>query len=254
MWIIMSKKLLIGKKFGRLTVIERSESILGGDKVKRYWGAWKCRCDCGNYKIVKTVDLNKGSVKSCGCIIKKYGTALRPGQRFGRLVTISYNKGKWLCRCDCGIVVNNLTIKLTSGNSKSCGCYNADSLSNRIGLLINARMRENPEINIAKRVWKEIYCDGDIKFDDFYRLSQFNCYYCGIYPNYTKVKNVSKYSRFYGLDNKFTFNGLDRIKNNRGHYLYNVVTCCKNCNRYKSDMDLSEFYEKIKSFKVRNDL
>ena len=50
------------------------------------------------------------------------------GQKFGRLTVVSLDKnikGKiyWLCKCDCGKIVSVLRSSLTSGNTKSCGCY-----------------------------------------------------------------------------------------------------------------------------------
>ena len=50
---------LIGQKFHRLTVIERSS---GGERVK-----WHCVCECGNKSIVVTSKLTSGLTKSCGC-------------------------------------------------------------------------------------------------------------------------------------------------------------------------------------------
>lgn len=44
------------------------------------------------------------------------------GKRFGKLIAVSYSKGKWLCKCDCGGETTTLTTNLTSGNTKSCGC------------------------------------------------------------------------------------------------------------------------------------
>ncbi len=55
---------LIGKRFERLIVIERSENIK--ERV-----AWKCQCDCGNTKIVTSQDLKHKKVKSCGCLRKE---------------------------------------------------------------------------------------------------------------------------------------------------------------------------------------
>lgn len=55
---------LTGKKFEMLTVIERA-----GDEYKR--GYWKCRCDCGNEKIVNGHHLRHGRIKSCGCYARK---------------------------------------------------------------------------------------------------------------------------------------------------------------------------------------
>lgn len=52
---------MIGKKFGRLTVIERAENAKNG-KTK-----WKCICECGNCVIVEGRHLRKGETKSCGC-------------------------------------------------------------------------------------------------------------------------------------------------------------------------------------------
>lgn len=39
---------------------------------------------------------------------------------------------------------------------------------------------------------------------------------------------------------------LDRIDNNRGYVISNVVACCKICNRAKSDMTINDFMDWIK--------
>lgn len=56
---------LTGKKFGRLTVIERC----GSDKDSK--PMWKCLCDCGNTAIVRGYCLRRKTkpTKSCGCLI-----------------------------------------------------------------------------------------------------------------------------------------------------------------------------------------
>lgn len=53
---------LEGRKFGRLTVIEK----VGMTKHNKV--LWKCQCDCGNESIVWTHSLISGHTKSCGCI------------------------------------------------------------------------------------------------------------------------------------------------------------------------------------------
>lgn len=50
----------MGQKYHRLTILEPANSINGRS-------AWKCQCDCGNIKIVKTEELRNGGTKSCGC-------------------------------------------------------------------------------------------------------------------------------------------------------------------------------------------
>lgn len=49
----------IGKKYGRLEVI----GVREGQKRK-----FQCQCDCGNVIFARPIDLEKGNVKSCGCI------------------------------------------------------------------------------------------------------------------------------------------------------------------------------------------
>lgn len=51
------------------------------------------------------------------------------GQRFGRLVAVSYEPGKWLCRCDCGKTTLATGGNLRSGNTTSCGCLRDENLS-----------------------------------------------------------------------------------------------------------------------------
>lgn len=53
---------LIGKKFGRLTVIKRVEN------TKNNKTQWLCKCDCGNYIKVQSYLLTHNYTKSCGCI------------------------------------------------------------------------------------------------------------------------------------------------------------------------------------------
>ncbi len=50
------------------------------------------------------------------------------GQKFGRLVVTEYAglisaQNKWKCICDCGKTHTASTSSLTSGKTKSCGCY-----------------------------------------------------------------------------------------------------------------------------------
>ena len=53
---------LTGQKYNRLTVLEYA----GRDKYN--CTMWKCRCDCGNIKVVKGKYLRNGNTKSCGCL------------------------------------------------------------------------------------------------------------------------------------------------------------------------------------------
>ena len=59
------KNNLTGKKFGRLTAIERTNKRSGRSVV------YLCKCECGNFREVKARSLVSGGTKSCGCLHKE---------------------------------------------------------------------------------------------------------------------------------------------------------------------------------------
>lgn len=73
-----------GDRFGRLTVIERA-----GASSKGY-ALWKCKCDCGNEKIVQSRYLREGGTRSCGCYSREVHSALctKHGKRHTRLYQV----------------------------------------------------------------------------------------------------------------------------------------------------------------------
>lgn len=60
-----NKKSLIGKKFGKLTVIKQVENNRFGHIC------YECLCDCGGKSIVDSSNLRQGITNSCGCIKSK---------------------------------------------------------------------------------------------------------------------------------------------------------------------------------------
>jgi hypothetical protein len=76
---------LTGKRFGRLTVIEKS-LIKQGHHI-----CWVCRCDCGNIvPLVSGDNLKIGDIKSCGCLRKELtiNRNLKHGQTKTRIYRI----------------------------------------------------------------------------------------------------------------------------------------------------------------------
>lgn len=250
------KKIEVGMKFGKLTIISKAENILAGKTIKRFYGAWNCQCDCGNIKIVKTNDLNRGSVSSCGCLYDKYGRSLKPGQKINRLTTISYKKGKWFCLCECGNSVEVPTDKLNNGNTKSCGCLKSEIASKNATNLIEGRRKNEPRIASARRVWQS-YCLRDkectVTIEEFLIISQQNCFYCNISPN-------NKFNHFSTLSSRssekaqneglFIYNGMDRINSSKYHTIDNIVPCCYDCNRAKNDRSVGDFLLWISKLKI----
>jgi len=59
---------LTGLKFGRLV----AERYVGKNKYGQ--SLWLCKCDCGDYKLIITSQLNSGETNSCGCLRKELNT------------------------------------------------------------------------------------------------------------------------------------------------------------------------------------
>lgn len=55
------RKDLTGERFGKLTVVEF-------DCMQGHMSKWKCKCDCGGTKSVRSDHLTAGHTKSCGCM------------------------------------------------------------------------------------------------------------------------------------------------------------------------------------------
>ena len=142
---------LIGQKFNQLTVLERE----GSDE--RRHALWRCRCDCGNFRIITTSELKSGAAKACReCSFNNshQGHEYVPvdytktiwyneivGKKFGKLLAIKptdkrNNAGRviWECKCDCGnpnpIFVPSSALK--NGNTQSCGCLKHTSIGEEI--------------------------------------------------------------------------------------------------------------------------
>jgi 5-methylcytosine-specific restriction endonuclease McrA len=122
------RKDLVGDRFGRLIVLNYEYKSGHGTPY------WKCRCDCGNTKIISAYSLKYGTTASCGCLRKeKFYESLTNlvGQRFDRLVVNSLdhysNKQRyWKCVCDCGNEAIINTAALLNGHTKSCGCIHKE--------------------------------------------------------------------------------------------------------------------------------
>lgn len=138
----MNTEDLIGKKFGRLTVIkfdgiEHKRDDKGKNRDK---GFWLCKCECGNLKRVDRNALICGHTKSCGCLSKEVKKKISKnrlvdltGRQFGKLIVTGLerteiNKIKkgnattyfWRCRCDCGKEVIANGRHLREGRINSC--------------------------------------------------------------------------------------------------------------------------------------
>ena len=228
---------LTGRRFGILTVV-------GIDKSKKGHGIyWECKCDCGNTASYHRGPLVKGMVKSCGCLSKKMSSERAfidiSGQRFGRLVAISVdhkeydNSGNtdyyWRCRCDCGneIVVQGTVLR--RGDTKSCGCLQAeesakrakerliDLTGKRFGLLTVIERVELDESGYGFGKWK-CQCDcGNIKLADGYYLKKGMITSCGCLKQSKLELYVLQYFDEKGYINTIDYEYQKRFDDLRGY-------------------------------------
>ena len=122
------KQNLIGQRFGKLIVMEKTSERKHGNVV------WKCQCDCGKEHFAYTNLFTSGGCKSCGCLAKEEKTNRGNndiiGHRFGKLIAIKKDfnhkapNGSYMiqCQCDCGNIILVRPDHLRTHKVNSCGC------------------------------------------------------------------------------------------------------------------------------------
>lgn len=131
----MNKRDLTGKRFGKLVAIDRAADYVSPKGYHKIM--WNCVCDCGNSSVAMGSHLLNGHTQSCGCErykgLTKRAVSDLSGQRFGMLTVMHRMPNRmvgqnsrvvWRCKCDCGNETDVLSLLLTGGLTKSCGCLN----------------------------------------------------------------------------------------------------------------------------------
>jgi hypothetical protein len=231
---------LIGKRFGRLTVLSLEES-------KGHGRLWRCLCTCGNTTTVNTAKLKSGNTSSCGCLKQETIHPDLTGQRFGKLTVIEPagvrdSHARWRCLCDCGLEKVVKTGMLRDKSVRSCGCLrNVPGGASHLEPGISTR-------NLIIRAYKDNarYSNlcWELSVEQVSALFAGNCFYCDCPPSRTRT-TLHKYGAF-------TYNGIDRLNNTKGYTVENTVSCCTQCNFKKHAMSYPEFYDWV--MKVYNNL
>jgi hypothetical protein len=81
----------------------------------------------------------------------------------------------------------------------------------------------------AQRIAKKRKIDWQITFFDYLKLCNQSCFYCD-----NKLGKIVLYNI-----------GLDRLDNNKGYIIDNVVSCCESCNMVKGDSLSCEEMKKV---------
>lgn len=129
---LTAAKDLTGKRRGKLVVVRRAER----PPESKYGGThWLCRCDCGA-EVIRAHGRLRGNraLKSCGCFKAHWANLI--ARKFGRLEVVAKvacpervkeKRPHWLCLCECGNIVTVLGKSLLRGDTKSCGCLQAET-------------------------------------------------------------------------------------------------------------------------------
>lgn len=145
---LKDKDSLVGKVFGRLTVLKRGErpdGVKGGDAY------WECECQCGAHVVVMGKSLKAGKTQSCGCYRHDRNVKDLIGQTFGRLTVLEQaglsDEGRqlWKCQCQCGNVCITNGRNLQDGSCQSCGCLSS------IGEAEIEKLLQENDINYSKQ-------------------------------------------------------------------------------------------------------
>jgi hypothetical protein len=76
-----------------------------------------------------------------------------------------------------------------------------------------------------------------ISLEESINLYKDNCFYCNTAPsNRHQIRHAKRF---------FNYSGIDRIDSSMGYENGNVVSCCFNCNRAKSNLGQKEFIDLI---------
>lgn len=130
-------------------------------------------------------------------------------------------KGKnryYLYVFECTGCQKELNIQSSSLKTHSGKCMRCTQLKEPYKYIYN-------ELKLHKKNDKEV----TISFDEFLEIiKDSKCHYCDIPLKY------EKYSRYWGKTHSRAHQ-LDRKDNNLGYNKENIVTCCWECNRLKSD-------------------
>jgi 5-methylcytosine-specific restriction endonuclease McrA len=162
----------------------------------------------------------------------------KQGQKFGKLTIIEEcdtptfpGKVTWKCECDCGTIVSRTNSQLKKVKEQHCGCGKPKKPR-------NPRVPGIPKKDTTKSEQKRRHLqylrrskdkgyDFDLTEKEFYEKLELPCHYCGQPPTDNRTMT------------------LDRVDNNRGYTIDNIVPACTWCNRAKNSLSTGDFLEQV---------
>lgn len=213
----------------------------------------RCRCACGTVFVTRLDGLKRGSVLSCGCWNRKRVAQSSSGRNRSKVVVGAVYHGTTVlarlpnhrdgsalfrCKCSCGNIHELRGCCLTGSRPLHC---------RKCGYTAHLKKvhdkNKKPEGESACLAAYQCYRNScarkrnipwDISYDEWKSISTQACHYCGCPPSNGTGKAGKR-------NGKYVYNGMDRVNNDAGYTLSNVVPCCKRCNHAKCDQTVEQF-------------
>jgi len=181
------------------------------------------------------------------------------GQRRGKLLIEkaiiepdSYRNrwGLWLCKCDCGNVVEVVGEYIKSRTKESCGCLKVEAAKAWKRKRSYATVTITAQYGAHRRMARERNCEPLSK-STWLTVVEKPCVYCGDIDK-RNVATTNDYKKYSGpnltdeerLMCEKSINGVDRVDSSKGYTVDNSVSCCARCNWMKSNQSVSDFVNK----------
>lgn len=121
------KEDLTNQQIGKLKILKRAGTTKGRKVL------WECQCECGQICLKTRDSLMRPSTRPKACSIR-CSTAIPNGTQYGYLTILKPifeegQKTKYYCQCKCGNTIIVESDRLKRGNTKSCGCYRKERMS-----------------------------------------------------------------------------------------------------------------------------
>lgn len=160
------------------------------------------------------------------------------GAIYGRLTVIgvAHKKGWWTyytCRCRCGQTACVCGRELAYGKTKSCGCLQRETAPKNSQRLPSGVAAQNKLFYRYRWAAKKRGLVWKLSETAFRKLALDVCHYCGDSP-----KQIHRTEDGNG---DFVYNGVDRKDNEIGYVENNCVSCCKQCNFAKRNLNYPDF-------------
>lgn len=175
---------------------------------------------------------------------------LKTGDRYHYLTVDKYSHKdarwrKWYnFKCDCGKEKLLMGSAVTSGNTKSCGCF---------AKIARQKHRLPNDLGVIRQIilgYKRHAAARNIEFylseQEVIEIIHKNCHYCNSPPsNIKRTKNHEGYK----------YSGIDRINSSKNYTAENCVPCCEKCNKSKmanSTEDFLSWVERVYNHSIRD--